>query len=58
MENSLTELWSIFDFLMPGYLLTHGKFSKKYELPIAKRFEFMSRPQMCMSCPFRPIIHI
>ena len=23
MENSLTELWSIFDFLMPGYLLSH-----------------------------------
>ena len=21
IENSLTELWSIFDFIMPGYLL-------------------------------------
>lgn len=36
IENSLTELWSIFDFLMPGYLLSHGKFSKKYETPIVK----------------------
>lgn len=36
MENSLTELWSIFDFIMPGYLLTSGKFSKLYETPIVK----------------------
>lgn len=36
MENSLTELWSIFDFIMPGYLLSHSKFVKKYEVPIVK----------------------
>lgn len=36
IENSLTELWSIFDFIMPGYLLSHGKFVKKYEAPIVK----------------------
>ncbi len=36
IENSLTELWSIFDFLMPGYLLSHGSFVKKYESPIIK----------------------
>lgn len=36
MENSLTELWSIFDFIMPGYLLTHSKFSKLYETPIVR----------------------
>ncbi|MDD2446495.1 MAG: DEAD/DEAH box helicase [Tissierellia bacterium] len=36
MENSLSELWSIFDFLMPGYLLSYGKFSMKYERPITK----------------------
>jgi SNF2 family DNA or RNA helicase len=36
MENSLTELWSIFDFIMPGYLLSHSKFSKLYETPIVK----------------------
>lgn len=36
IENSLTELWSIFDFIMPGYLLSHSKFVKKYELPIVK----------------------
>ncbi|WP_442263474.1 DEAD/DEAH box helicase [Tissierella sp.] len=36
MENSLAELWSIFDFLMPGYLLTSKKFTEKFERPIAK----------------------
>ena len=36
IENSLTELWSIFDFIMPGYLLKHSAFTKKYEAPIVK----------------------
>jgi len=34
MENSLIELWSIFDFLMPGFLAGHKKFSQKYAKPI------------------------
>ena len=36
MENTLTELWSIFDFLMPGYLLNHNSFKARYEVPIIK----------------------
>lgn len=36
IENSLTELWSIFDFIMPGYLWSHSKFIKKFERPIVK----------------------
>lgn len=36
IENSLAELWSIFDFLMPGYLYTYSYFKKQYELPIVK----------------------
>lgn len=36
MENSLMELWSIFDFIMPGYLFNHNKFSRMYEAPIVK----------------------
>ena len=34
VENTLTELWSIFDFLMPGYLGSHRKFLERYEKPI------------------------
>lgn len=37
IENSLTELWSVFDYLMPGYLFSHNKFSKVYEIPIIKK---------------------
>ena len=36
IENSLAELWSIFDFLMPGYLYTYPYFKKQYEIPIVK----------------------
>lgn len=36
IENSLTELWSIFDFLMPGYLLSRNGFSEKFERPIVR----------------------
>lgn len=36
IENTLTELWSLFDYLMPGYLLSQGKFKQKYETPIVK----------------------
>lgn len=30
MENNLTELWSIFDFIMPGYLYTEEVFHNKF----------------------------
>ncbi len=37
IENTLAELWSIFDFIMPGYLHTYGYFKKTYETPIVKK---------------------
>ena len=36
IENTLTELWSIFDFLLPAYLGSHKTFRQKYETGIAK----------------------
>ena len=36
IENSLNELWSIFDFIMPGYLFTYKKFKQNYEMPIIR----------------------
>ncbi len=36
IENNLSELWSIFDFLMPGYLYTHSKFVNMYEKPVMR----------------------
>jgi len=36
IENSLSELWSIFDFIMPGYLFRYKKFKDLYEIPITR----------------------
>ena len=34
VENSLAELWSIFDYIMPDYLFSYTRFKKTYETPI------------------------
>lgn len=31
MENNITELWSLFDFVLPGYLYSARDFIKRYE---------------------------
>jgi len=36
VENRLLDLWSIFNFLNPGYLGTQAQFRKQFELPIQK----------------------
>jgi superfamily II DNA or RNA helicase len=36
IENSVADLWSIMDFLMPGYLGRAESFRQQYELPIAR----------------------
>ena len=36
VENRLSELWNLFDFLMSGYLYTHTAFREKLEKPIVK----------------------
>ena len=42
VENRLTELWSIFDFINHGYLGTLREFQKSYAIPI-ERFKENSR---------------
>ena len=42
VENRLTELWSIFDFINRGYLGTLKEFQKSYAIPI-ERFKETSR---------------
>ncbi len=32
LENSILELWSIFDFIMPGYLASLTKFQSRYKI--------------------------
>ena len=36
IENRLSELWSIFDYLMPGFLYGYETFRKELETPIVK----------------------
>lgn len=36
IENRLMELWSIFDFIMPGYLLNRSQFAEAFEEPILR----------------------
>ena len=36
IENNLSELWSIFDYLMPGFLYNYDTFRRNYEVRIAK----------------------
>lgn len=36
IENRLSELWSIFDYLMPGFLYGYETFRKQFETPIVK----------------------
>ena len=36
IENRLSELWSIFDFLMPGFLFSAETFRARYDLPITQ----------------------
>ena len=42
VENRLTELWSIFDFINPGYLGSLKEFQKSYAIPI-ERFKETTR---------------
>lgn len=34
IENSISEMWSMFDFLMPGFLGRYKDFAENYEAPI------------------------
>ncbi len=36
VENRLMDLWSIFNFINPGYLDTQARFRKRFELPVQR----------------------
>ena len=53
IENSLSELWSIFDYLMPGYLYSYTRFRKQFEMPIMKNEDAAARNRLRkMTAPF------
>lgn len=46
VENRLSELWSIFDFLMPGLLGSYKAFRNKYEMPVAVQHDDLAAARL------------
>ena len=46
IENRLSELWSIFDYLMPGYLYSYHHFRDSYEAPIVQNQDETARRRL------------
>ncbi len=45
VENRLTELWSIMEFLNPGYLGSAARFRRKFSLPVERRRDVQAAPK-------------
>jgi superfamily II DNA or RNA helicase len=54
LENSVLDLWSIFDFLMPGYLGAAQDFRERYEIPITREKD--QAAQMRLARRLRPFM--
>ena len=52
IENRLSELWSIFDYLMPGMLGSYKRFRERYEQPIMSGDEEVSARLRAKVGPF------
>ena len=46
IENRLSELWSIFDYLMPGFLYNYKRFKEKLEVPIIQNQDETAMQQL------------
>ncbi len=46
MENHLGELWSLFHFLMPGFLGTQDRFNRLFRSPIEKQGDYDRQKQL------------
>lgn len=46
IENRLSELWSIFDFLMPGYLGSYKRFKERFEAPVVREADEHARENL------------
>ena len=56
IENSVADLWSIMDFLMPGYLGPYERFRLGYEAPIAQGGEAAEAAQLKLRRKLRPFM--
>lgn len=46
VENRLSELWSIFDYLMPGFLYGYERFRREIELPVIQMDEESAKARL------------
>lgn len=46
VENNLTELWALFNFLMPGFLGNLPQFKQRYQKPIEKEQDHYAQTQL------------
>ncbi|MBP5286160.1 MAG: hypothetical protein ILO34_08670 [Kiritimatiellae bacterium] len=56
VENSVADVWSIFDFLLPGYLGEYESFREYYEQPIADGGEAAVEAQARLKRKLAPFI--
>ncbi len=54
IENRLSELWSIFDYLMKGYLYSYSYFREELEIPIVKNKD--SRAEKRLQMLIKPFV--
>jgi SNF2 family DNA or RNA helicase len=46
IENRLDELWSIFQFVLPGLLGSHQSFRERFEIPIIRNNDFLAKDKL------------
>ena len=56
IENTVADVWSIFDFLMPGYLGDYETFRLHFEDPIAAGGSAAAAAQACLKRKLHPFI--
>ena len=56
IENSVSDLWSIMDFLMPGYMGPHELFRQQYEIPISQGGPDAEAPQVKLRRKLHPFM--
>ncbi|MCI8484208.1 MAG: DEAD/DEAH box helicase family protein [Lachnospiraceae bacterium] len=54
IENRLSELWSIFDYLMPGFLYSYQRFREEIEIPLVVNQE--ENAADCLRSMIRPFV--
>lgn len=56
IENRLSELWSIFEYLMPGYLYSYKHFREVFEEPILQKTTKEDRALQRLHAMIRPFL--